>query len=156
MSWNPSIDALFSKIRMNPVQLTNRNIKNHLYYKNCSKYFEIPTIVLSVFISSFSVSSVGSDPFLKQGTISLVSCGISMIITILTSSELYMKIAENSANKSELAVQFKTLAIEIFKTLSLPEELREGLGIDYLNKVYTRYINLVENSEILNPMNKKD
>jgi hypothetical protein len=39
--------------------------------------------------------------------------------------------------------------------LSLPEELREGLGIDYLNKVYTRYINLVENSEILNPMNKK-
>ena len=55
-----------------------------------------------------------------------------------------------------MAVQFKTLAIEIFKTLSLPDELREGLGIDYLNKVYTRYINLVENSEILNPMNKKD
>ena len=51
-----------------------------------------------------------------------------------------MKITENSANESELAVQFKTLAIEIFKTLSLPEELREGLGIDYLNKVYTRYI----------------
>ena len=79
-----------------------------------------------------------------------------MIITILTSIELYMKITENSANESELAVQFKTLAIEIFKTLSLPDELREGLGIDYLNKVYTRYINLVENSEILNPMNKKD
>ena len=67
-----------------------------------------------------------------------------------------MKITENSANESELAVQFKTLAIEIFNTLSLPDELREGLGIDYLNKVYTRYINLVENSEILNPMNKKD
>ena len=66
-----------------------------------------------------------------------------------------MKITENSANESELAVQFKTLAIEIFKTLSLPEELREGLGIDYLNKVYTRCINLVENSEILNPMNEK-
>jgi hypothetical protein len=67
-----------------------------------------------------------------------------------------MKITENSANESELAVQFKTLAIDIFKTFSLPDELREGVGIDYLNKVYTRYINLVENSEILNPMNKKD
>jgi hypothetical protein len=66
-----------------------------------------------------------------------------------------MKITENSVNESELAVQFKTLAIEIFKTLSLSEELREGVGIDYLNKVYSRYINLVENSEILNAMNKK-
>jgi hypothetical protein len=113
----------------------------------------MPTIILSVFISSIGV---GSDPFLKQGTISLVSCGISIIITILTSIKLYMKITENSANESELAVQFKTLAIEIFKTLSLPEELRERVGIDYLNKVYTRYTNLVENSEVLNPMNKKD
>jgi hypothetical protein len=48
-----------------------------------------------------------------------------------------MKITENSANESELAVQLKTLAIEIFKTLSLPEELREGLGIGHLNKVFT-------------------
>jgi hypothetical protein len=38
----------------------------------------------------------------------------------LGSVQLYMKITENSANESELAVQFKTLAIEIFKTLSLP------------------------------------
>ena len=136
MSWNPSIDALLNKIRMNSVQLTNRHIENHLYYKNCSQK-EIPTIVLSVFISSFSV---GSDPFLKQGTISLVSCGISMIITILTSIKLYMKITENSANGSELAVQFKTLAIRIFTSLSLPDKLREGIGVEYLNKIYTRCI----------------
>ena len=132
MSWNPSIDALLNKIRMNSVQLTNRHIKNHLYYKNCSKYFEIPTIILSVFIRSFSVGS--DNPFLRQGTTSLVLCGISMIITILTSIKLYMKITENSANESEFAVQFKTLAIEIFKTLSKSDEYREVVGIEYLNK----------------------
>ena len=66
-----------------------------------------------------------------------------------------MEFTENSANDSELAVQFITLAIEIFKTLSLPDEYRKGVGIEYLNKIYTRYINLVENNEILNPMNKK-
>jgi len=32
-------------------------------------------------------------------------------------------ITENSANESELAVQFKTLSIEIFKGLPLPDEL---------------------------------
>jgi len=42
-----------------------------------------------------------------------------------------MEITENSANESELAVQYKTLAIDIFKALSLPEELREGVGIGY-------------------------
>jgi hypothetical protein len=41
--------------------------------------------------------------------------------------------------------------------LFLPDEYREGVRIEYFNKIYTRYIiNVVENSEILNPMNKKD
>jgi hypothetical protein len=38
----------------------------------------------------------------------------------------------------------------------LTGELREGVGIEYLSKVYTRYINLVENSELLSLMKKKD
>ena len=67
-----------------------------------------------------------------------------------------MKITENSANESELAIQLKTLSIKIFKTMSFPDELRERLGIDYLNNEYTRYVNLVDNSEIPNPINKKD
>ena len=79
-----------------------------------------------------------------------------MIITILTSIQFYMDITENSANESELAVQFKTFAIEIFKALPIPGELRDGVEIEYLNEIYTRHINLVENSEILSPMNKKD
>ena len=67
-----------------------------------------------------------------------------------------MKITENSQQEQELAKEFKTLALEIFKTLSLPDELRGIDGIVYLNKTYGKYIHLVETSEILNPMNKKD
>ena len=46
--------------------------------------------------------------------------------------------------------------MDIFKTLSLPNEDRGTDGLVYLNKVYNKYINLVENSTILNTMNKKD
>ena len=67
-----------------------------------------------------------------------------------------MKINENQQTESELAVQFKTLALDIFKILSLPENDRGIDGLVYLNKVYEKYINLVENSAILNPMNKHD
>ena len=153
MNWSQSVDSLLDKIRLNAVYLTNRHINNHLYYKNCSKYFEIPTIVLSVFSGSFSV---GSDGFLNQELISIVSCSISMLIIILTSIKLYMKIQENSTQEQELAVSFKTLALDIFKVLSLPEEDRGIDGLIYLNKTYRKYVNLVENSQILNKFNKKD
>jgi hypothetical protein len=67
-----------------------------------------------------------------------------------------MKIAESASQEQELAISFKSLALDIFKTLSLPEEKRGTDGMVYLNKVYGKYINLVENSAILNQMNKKD
>ena len=49
-NWTPSIDSLLDKIRLSCIQLTNRHIKNHLYYKGASAYFEIPTIILSVLV----------------------------------------------------------------------------------------------------------
>jgi len=153
MNWSPSVDSILDKIRLNCVMLTNKHINNHLYYKNASKYFEIPTIVLSVFAGSFAV---GADNMIHQETISVVSCSISMIITILTSIKLYMKINENQEAESELATNFRTLALDLFKTLSLPVDDRGIDGLAYLNKVYQKYINLVENSKILNPMNKYD
>tara|TARA_R110000782_G_scaffold259504_1_gene350032 strand:- start:165 stop:746 length:582 start_codon:yes stop_codon:yes gene_type:complete len=152
-TWGHHIDSLLDKIRLNCVQLTNRHIKNHLYYKGASSYFEIPTIILSVFAGSFAV---GSDPFLDQELISVTNCVISMIITILTSVKLYMKIAESASAEQELAISFKSIALDIFKTLSLPEEKRGIDGMVYLNKVYGKYINLVENSAVLNQMNKRD
>lgn len=153
MNWNQSVDSLLDKIRLNCVMLSNRHVNNHLYYKHVSKYFEIPTIILSVFSGSFSV---GADTFLNQELISVVGCSISMVITILTSIKLYMKITENSTAEQELAISFKTLALDIFKFLSLPSVDRGADGLVYLNKVYSKYVNLVENSAILNQMNKKD
>ena len=79
-----------------------------------------------------------------------------MRITILTSIKLYMKITENSTQEQELAVNFKTLALELLKTLSLPNQDRGIDGLVYLNKIYSKYITLVENSSIINPFNKKD
>jgi hypothetical protein len=60
-NWNQSFDSLLEKVRLNSIMLASKHIKNHLYYSNCSKYFEIPVIIISVFSGSFSV---GSDTFL--------------------------------------------------------------------------------------------
>ena len=81
-NWSQSVDNLLDKIRLNCIMLASKHIKNHLYYLNCPKYFEIPVIILSVFSGSFSV---GSDSFINQEVISVITCSISMVITILTS-----------------------------------------------------------------------
>jgi len=142
------VEVLLEKIRINSVRLADRHTKNHLYYKGVSKYFEIPTIILSVFSGSFSV---GSDPFIGQETISVITCSISMVITILTSIKLYMKITESSTEEKDLAVQYKVLALDVFKHLTLGKSEAE-----FLNKSYATYLNLIENSNILNPISKKD
>ena len=43
-----AVDNLLDKIRLNSVYLTNKHINNHLYYKHAGKWFDIPTIILSV------------------------------------------------------------------------------------------------------------
>ena len=152
-NWNQAVDCLLDKIRLNSIMLASKHIKNHSYYLNCSKYFEIPVIILSVFSSCFSV---GSEKFMHQETISVVTCAISMMVTILTSTKLHMKITENSSQEQELAIQYKSMALDIFKILSLPKENRAIDGLLYLNKVYSKYTNLVESSQILNNITKND
>jgi len=110
-SWTASIDSLLDKIRLSCILWTNRHITNHLYYTGASAYFENLTITLSVFSGSFSV---GSDIFVNQEYISVITCSKSVIITILTSIQLYMKITENSTDEKDLSIRFKTLALELY------------------------------------------
>ena len=67
-----------------------------------------------------------------------------------------MKITEISTEEKDLSIKFKTLALKLFKTLSLPTQDRGTDGIVYLNKMYSKYITLVENSSIINPFKEKD
>jgi hypothetical protein len=106
-NWNQAVDSLLDKIRLNSIMLASKHIKNHLYYLNCSKYFEIPVIILSIFSSSFSV---GTEKFIHQETISVDTCIISMLVTIMTSIKLYIKINKNSSQEQELAIQYKSMA----------------------------------------------
>ena len=58
-----------------------------------------------------------------------------------------MKITENSSQEQELAIQYKSLGLDLFKILSLPKENRGIDGLFYLNKVYSKYTNLIESSQ---------
>ena len=48
------------------------------------------------------------------------------------------------------------MALDLSKVLSLPKEDRGTDGLLYLNKIYSKYTNLIENSQILNNITKND
>ena len=62
------MEEILNNIRKNCIVLSKKHTQNYMYYKQISKYFKIPIIVLSVFSGSFAV---GSDVFLNQELLAL-------------------------------------------------------------------------------------
>ena len=151
MEWNEQLEDILNKIRLNSILLSNKHTSNHLIFKKISKWFEVPTIILSV-ISGSIVTTIG----LNQNQASMTSTFISSVITILTSIKLYMKINESLSSEQELSISYKILGLDILKTLSLPAEQRNVKAESYLNEKYSEYIKLTESSHLLSKITNKD
>lgn len=152
-NWNEYVLNLLERVRNNSIVLSNIHRSNYFSYKSASNFFDIPVIIISTLSGSFSVGATG---YLSQEKISLVTCGSSIIITILSSIKLYLNLTQNLENESNMSREFYTLAVDIFKIINLPQEQRGEDGIQYLNKKYNQYIKLVETSNLLRKRYKHD
>tara|TARA_R100000541_G_scaffold34152_3_gene42630 strand:- start:326 stop:901 length:576 start_codon:yes stop_codon:yes gene_type:complete len=152
-NWDDSVVELLESVRTNATFLSEYHRKTFFSLKFMSVYFDIPVIVLSSFSASFSV---GSQPYLEQGLISLVGCFIGFVITIITSTKLYLNIDDAKKLELDMSKDFYSLSIEINKMLTLKPEDRGEDGIAYLNKKYSNYQDLVRRSNLLCKKFKKD
>jgi hypothetical protein len=151
--WNDETIKISNNVRINSLNLSEYQRRNYFYYKSISNYFDILIIITSSLVGLFSV---GATPYLKQGTISLVSCSASMLITILSSIKLYLNINDNLQSESDMARKFYVLSLEINKIINLPDEKRGINSSDFLNSKYNMYIKLYEESNLLKRRYKKD
>ena len=101
-NWNEEIIKILNNVRINSLNLSEYHRRNYFQYKEMSKYFDIPVIIISILAGSFSV---GASPYINQGTISVISCIASMMITILSSIKL-----TSSLSSSGIAFKFTPLA----------------------------------------------
>ena len=153
MDWSEEQESILEKIRINCIVLAETHRRNFYEYKSLSKVFDIPIIVISTLSASFSV---GSQEYLPQHLISTTTCSISMLVAILSSIKLYLHLEENLKLESELSKQFNLLSLDIFKILHLNKTDRSIDGLIYLNKKYTNYCHLIEQSNLLRKRMKKD
>jgi len=152
-SWNNEIEDLLEKIRINSINLSEYHRNQFYHWKSYGKYFRIPVIILA---SINSTASVGLQKFVNQKWISLLSCGIGMVIGIMGSIELYLSIQSSMDLEFKQSKEFYSLAIDIYKMLHLKRVDRTEDGKEYLNSKFSYYVKLVEASDLLHKKMKVD
>ena len=145
-NWTQDYEDILDKIRINSINLNKSHMKNYFYYKRLSKYFQIPTIILSSFNSVFSVGFT----YTSQENISSVSALISLIVSIINSVQLYLKIEDNMEQENSISKQYYTLSSDIYKILQLNKEHRPENANEILDNYYSQYIELLNKSNLLN------
>ena len=151
--WSDTEYNILENVRINSVNLSEYHRKRYYHFKSYAKYFDLPILFLSSFSASFLM---GANVYLDQNTINLIGCGFNTCITLISSVKLYLNINENMKLENDMSKEFYTLAIDIYKTLSLNPEERGESGLSYLHKKYNQYSKLVESSNLLKSRFKTD
>lgn len=144
--WTKDVETVLENIRQNAAILSREHKHRYFTLRENLKYYRLPVIVLSGINSIFSV---GLQPYMDQSGISMLTCLLALICSVIGSIELYLAIQKTM--ESELISQrdFYLLSVDIFKTLSLQRKHRPIPAKDYLEKCYNTYCKLIENSQAI-------
>lgn len=145
-TWSADIEKILDDVRENSVWLSTYHKQNYFWYKKISNYFRLPTITLS---GIASVASVGLTAYVSQQNISGITCLLSLCISIINSFELYLRITETTERELNTSKAYYNLSIDLHKLLNLSQSNRQGDPIQTLEVFYKRYVDLVEESNLL-------
>ena len=144
--WTDDIEDVLEAIRVNCVLLTAEHKKQYFSYKNILQYFRLPIIVIS---GINSIISVGFQEYMEQSAISMTTCLLALICSIIASIEMYLAIQKSMEQSLIANKEFYLLGVDIKKTLLLIRDHRPVPAKDYLEKCYNMYVKLIENSNAL-------
>jgi hypothetical protein len=150
--WSEDIEKVLDQIRMNSVILSKEHKKRYFSLRNILQYFKTPIIIIS---GINSIVSVGLNPYIEQRTISMMTCLLSLVCSIIGSIELYLAIQKGMETELVSSKDYYILSIDIHKTLTLSKEHRPIPAKEYLENKYNEYVKLYENSNLL-PQKIKD
>ena len=145
-TWGNDIESILEKIRVNSIVLSKAHKREYHKLKHFLTYFRIPIIIFSAFNS---VMSVGLQPYLTQGIISISTCLISLVIGVISSIELYLSIQQTMELELSVSKDYYTLSINIYRMLQLERNNRNTDSHSFLDQSYGEYLKLFEKSNLL-------
>lgn len=144
--WSSDIEQLLEKIRVNSVILSKEHKRKFFYLNNLLRYFRVPIIVIS---GVSSIVSVGFQPYISQTVISMLTCLLSLLCSIIGSIELYLAIQKQMENELISSKDYYILSIDIYKMLNLNIENRTPDGKAYLEEKYSEYCEFMKKSNTI-------
>lgn len=143
--WSDAVISLLDDIRHNSAKLSEYHRERYHDLQGYSKYFDIPVLILSVFVSSFSV---GAREYVNQRYVSVGTCFVSLIISVITSIKLYLNIEKAMQNEHKMNKAFYVLSIDINYVLALNSSERTENGLIYVQKAFSTYSKLMEECNV--------
>lgn len=136
--WSRDIEDVLIKLRINSILRSKYHKKSYFYMNSMLKYFRLPVIILSSVNSVFLMSK-----FYLQTYICVT---ISLIISIISSIEMYLQIQKRMEVDLNNAKAFESIAAEITKVISLQVANRNVDGLKFLDDKVNEYNSLVDMS----------
>ena len=146
--WSIGSIKLLTKIKLNCITLHRYYRKEHLRYHRKIKWFKLPLIVLNSLSATFSIGAGGYN--IEQHVINGVICSIGIINGIISAVELQLGIERKAEDALIASKDFYILGCDILKVLSLEHDERGCESILFLNDMYSKYIELIKNNDIIN------
>lgn len=144
--WTQDIECVLENIRQNCVVLSNEHKTQYFYLKYILQFFRLPVIIIS---GVNSIVSVGFQPYLNQGAISITTCILALACSIIGSIELYLAIQKGMEVSLVSQQSYYLLGVDIYKNLSLSQEHRPIPAKEYLERCYNEYVKLTESSNAI-------
>ncbi|QIG59345.1 hypothetical protein [Dishui Lake virophage 2] len=144
--WSADIEDVLQRIHDNATLMSKYHKGNYLTLKGNLVYFRIPLIILG---GANSVFAVGLTAYLKQQSVSLINCLLSLICAIITSVELFLGIQAGMERELTSQRDYYLMAVDINSVLSLDRRHRTVNGKRYLEKILSDYNKLFSDSEVI-------
>jgi hypothetical protein len=144
--WTDSIEHTLDMIRLNCVNLSEHHKQQYEICKSRSTMNRVPIFLLT---SANAYAAIGLDSYLKQQYISDINCGVSVFIALLIVIQAFLQYQTKMENELVKFKEYYLLSTKIFKMLSTPREDRKTDGKMFLDEMFTKYEEMVANSDLI-------
>ena len=141
--WSDDQEGVLNKISLNAGLMSQHHKKRYEELIESLKWYKVPVICLSGLNSVFSV---GLNSYIEQNVVSTLTCLISLLVSVISSIELYLSIQRRSDIELTSYKAFYSLAVKINTTVGLQREHRQTEGGTFLLQVISEYQTLFDSA----------
>ncbi len=145
LKWTSDIEHILRNISSNAGLASEYHRRKYLELTKSLSYFKIPIIILS---GINSLASISLSNYMNQNIVSIMTAIISLIVSSISSIELYLSIQKRSDNELLTYKSYYNLSVKINSMLKLHPKHRHTDADTFLQSCLSEYENLFQSANV--------